>query len=340
MAELTVAAGLAETLIAVAQARGADVDALLAAARIAPDDLQDQDGRIPFAKYAALMRAAKAMCADPAFGLHFGEASDLSRVSVVGLLADASTTVMEAMAQLNRYGRLIIEFDGGPDRFRIATERGGLWVVDQRANPNDFYELSESTFARTVVRGRSFLKERLLKQVHFTHPDPGYASEYERIFECPVTFGAEWNAMEYDPRLLAVSIQLQPRFAFGIFSQHAEALLKELESTRSTRGRVESLLMPILHKGDASMDAVAGAMALSRQTLFRKLKAEGTSFAKVLDELRRTLAMSYLGGRKVSVNEVAYLVGFSDPAAFSRAFKRWTGKSPRAFVREGGSSTA
>src|ERR1700744_5485574 len=151
---LTVAAGLAEALLAVAGAHGADPAVLLAAAGLAREDLRDHDNRIAFPRYVALMRAAKAQCADPAFGLHYGEESDLARVSVVGLLAEASATVGEAMAQLNRYGRLVIEFDGGPDRFRVEMRDGGLWFVDQRANPNDFIELTESTFARTIVRGR------------------------------------------------------------------------------------------------------------------------------------------------------------------------------------------
>ena len=86
--------------------------------------------------------------------------------------------------------------------------------------------------------------------------------------------------------------------------------------------------MPVLHTGDGSMDMIAGKMGVSRQTLFRRLKAEGVTFEKVLDELRHKLALHYLSGKKVSVNETAYLVGFSDPAAFSRAFKRWTGMSP------------
>ena len=92
--------------------------------------------------------------------------------------------------------------------------------------------------------------------------------------------------------------------------------------------------MPILHTGDIGMDAIAAKMAVSRQTLFRRLKAEDVTFEKVLDELRHRLALHYLGGRKASVNETAYLVGFSDPAAFSRAFKRWTGKSPSEFAAE------
>jgi AraC-like DNA-binding protein len=120
------------------------------------------------------------------------------------------------------------------------------------------------------------------------------------------------------------------RYVFGILSERAEALLEQLKSSTTIRGRVESLLVPILHTGDASVEAIARKMGLNRQTLFRKLKAEGTSFEKVLDALRHRLALDYLREKRVSVNETAYLVGFSDPAAFSRAFKRWTGTSPRA----------
>jgi AraC-like DNA-binding protein len=87
--------------------------------------------------------------------------------------------------------------------------------------------------------------------------------------------------------------------------------------------------MTILHTGDASVDIIAKKLGFSRQTLFRRLKAEGATFEKVLDELRHKMALHYLSGKKVSVNETAYLVGFSEPAAFSRAFKRWTGSSPR-----------
>jgi AraC-like DNA-binding protein len=76
------------------------------------------------------------------------------------------------------------------------------------------------------------------------------------------------------------------------------------------------------------MDAVADSMKISRQTLYRALKYEGVTFEQVLDQLRHRLALEYLRGKKTTVNETAYLVGFSDPASFSRAFKRWTGKSP------------
>jgi AraC-like DNA-binding protein len=120
-----------------------------------------------------------------------------------------------------------------------------------------------------------------------------------------------------------------------ILVAHADALLEKLESSKSTRGRVENLLTPMLRTGRASIDTVAGNLGLSRQTLFRRLKAEGVTFEQVLDELRHTMALEYLSGKRVSVNQTAYLVGFSDPAAFSRAFKRWTGSSPRMMYRKG-----
>ena len=77
------------------------------------------------------------------------------------------------------------------------------------------------------------------------------------------------------------------------------------------------------------MDLIARKMGVSRQTLFRQLKAEGVTFEKVLDEFRYKLALQYLTARNLPVNQTAYLLGFSEPAAFSRAFKRWSGASPR-----------
>ncbi|MDP1738760.1 MAG: AraC family transcriptional regulator [Caulobacter sp.] len=335
MPELTVAAGLARGLVELAVSKGADRAALLERAAITAADLQDQDNRIPFARYVALMRAGKALTADPALALHYGELNDLSEISVVGLIGNASGTMIEAFAQLARYGRLVVEVDGPSPRLQVRWRGAEAWLVDTRENPNDFPELTESTFARLICGPRGFGVTQLVKAVRVTHPAPAYRDEYERIYGAPVTFDADENAMLVDPVWFNHRVQLQPRYAFGVLSEHADALLRSLQESKSMRGRVESLLMPVLHTGEAAMAQVAGQLGVSRQTLFRKLKAEGTTFERVLDALRHRLAVHYLKGRKVSVNETAYLVGFSDPAAFSRAFKRWTGVSPRDFRQSG-----
>ena len=330
MAELTVAAGLARGLMELAVSKGASQSALVHRSGISPSDLADQDHRVPLAAYMALMRAAKALTGDEALALHYGETNDLAQISVVGLIGYACETMLDAFAQLNRYGRLVVEFDGPADRFKIAARAGGHWVVDTRQHANEFPELTESTFARMVCGPRRFGIGRLAKAVHVTHAAPSYRAEYERIFQAPVVFEADWNALMIDPAWASHRIAQQPQYVFGVLSERADALLKSLEGSKTTRGRVEALLMPMLHTGQASITAVAARLGVSRQTLYRRLKGEGVTFEAVLDGLRRRMALDYIRAKRVSLNETAYLVGFSEPAAFSRAFKRWTGVSPRS----------
>jgi AraC-like DNA-binding protein len=338
MPELTVAAGLARALIDYAATKGVPREKLLARSAINADDLADQDNRIPFAKYEALMRAAKELSADPAFALHFGNETDLAQFSVVGLIGRASMTMGDAFLQLTRYGRLVIDLDLGPEpRFKLAPGDGGLWMIDTRPNPNDFIELTESTLARTICGCTRMIVDSGWKgetpaplTVHVTHADPGYGAEYERVLDARVVFGSDKNAFLVDPKWVGHRLSLEPRYVFGILTAHADALLESLANTKTIRGQVESLLLPILHTGEVGIDTITDRMQISRWTLSRKLKAEGVTFEQILDELRHKMALHYLNGKKVSVNETAYLVGFSEPAAFSRAFKRWTGVSPRA----------
>lgn len=328
MSELTIAAGPVRALLDFAAAKGADRAMLAREAGTDVHDLADQDRRLPFAKYVALMRAAKRLVRDPALALHFGEAVDVSEFSILGLLGPDTPSVVDAFAHFNRYVRLVIEVDlRTPERFELARSDDGLWLVDTRLNPNDFFELTESTFAR-IARGVGIIAHKpLVKAVHVTHADPGYRSEYERIFGSQVSFESDSNAMLLDERLLAERVPSERPYVYGVLRSRADALLKRLDNEKTTRGRVESLLLPQLHTGRTDASAIAAEMGMSRWTLLRRLKAEGATFDKVLNELRHRAALHYLNS-KVSVSETAYLVGFSEPAAFSRAFRRWTGRSP------------
>ena len=102
---------------------------------------------------------------------------------------------------------------------------------------------------------------------------------------------------------------------------------------RRFRAELERQLEPMLESGDIRIEQIARGLGVSRQTLYRRLKEEGVTFAELLDQLRQRLALRYLREQGLSVKETAYRLGFSDPAAFSRAFKRWTGSSPRTQPR-------
>jgi len=107
-----------------------------------------------------------------------------------------------------------------------------------------------------------------------------------------------------------------------------QALSRPSPQERCFRKDVEAAIEPMLGVGEVSIERVARSLGMSRQTLYRRLREEGVTFEAVLEAKRRQLAIRYLGFDRLSVKTVAYKLGFSDPAAFSRAIKRWTGISP------------
>ncbi len=334
----TIAAGYPRGLLDFAASKGADRTALLARAGLSAEELAHQDNRVSVAKYVAMFKAAAELTGIPAISLEYGKAVRMQEISIVGLICEACESVLDVPKQLNRYASLVVDDERGEPAtlMRGAGRDGGAWIQ----GPSDTFiqnpVIAESEMARLVWNTREmfanspeFQAIKYPRVVHFMHKAPSYAAEFERIFDAPVVFETDWNAMQIDPAFLMLKQPPVNRYVFAVLSERADTLLKAFQENRTTRGRVESTLMSILHTGESSMDVVAEKLGQSRQTLYRNLKDEGVTYEQVLDELRRKLALDFLAGKKVSVNETAYLVGFSDPASFSRAFKRWTGVSPR-----------
>ncbi len=335
MHEPTIAAGFAHGLLEYAVANGATRENLLAASGIGDVELDDHFNRIPLARYIALMRRAEVLCNDPAIALHFGASSNCSDLTLVAMIAGSCASVQMAFDLMNRYARLSLDVDGidGPDHFPIRHTRAGALLIDNRQHHGLFPELTETTFARFATNIPKAFGRTALRAVHLKAPAPAYRAECEGVFGVPVTYRCRQNAVLLDPAVVSARMATAPRYVLGVLTARADELLQALENSRSTRGRVETLLMPLLQTGDVSMDRVARDLAMSRPTLYRKLKAEQVTFEEVLDALRHRMALHHLSNRMASVHEVSHLVGFSDPAAFSRAFKRWTGHSPRAAAR-------
>lgn len=336
MPNQTVVASAVTALLDYAVSKGAPRTLLMERARLAEDLLADPDGRVPFACFVALMKAAQEMAGDPALALHFGEAVDVSVIALGGAAAGMSATFEEGFGTMNRYARLAVDVttsDGG-DRFGLERSEGRLWMVDRRANPNDFPELTESTLARMVCSTRRGLGEiSLFKAVSFTHPAPPYRQEYERIFRVPLMFGARRNGLALDDRVPGwIRRSPVPSTVARAVRSRAEGLLLDLEARNTFRGRIEHLLLCALPAGEASVGVIAHRLSVSRHTLLRRLKAEGVTFDEVLNGLRQRMATQLLEGG-ASVQQTAHRLGYSDPASFSRAFKRWTGVAPSRFTR-------
>src|ERR1041384_22487 len=335
----TIAAGYPKEFLEFAVSRGANRTALLERSHLCLEDLKNSEGRIPIAKYIVLIKVAIEVYDEPARSLLLGEAVSLQDISIVGFLDETVDDIESGSAMMNRYACLAIDPDdgGNADAIELAHEAGHLWLKSTSELYLDHPLLTESAFARTVCSVRAkwssipdLARFTFPKAIRFTHQESGYRAEYDRIFGVPLFFGSNMNALSLDEGFLKVSLPRTNPHLSQVLTARAEELLKSLESSKTTRGKVEKLLIANLQNGATSVDGIARQLGVSRQTLFRRLKAEGVTFEEVLDELRHTTALKYLEDRNLSVNETAYLVGFSDRAAFSRAFKRWTGHSPAA----------
>lgn len=337
MSDPQIAAGFVSALLDYAVTRGADRDGLLGAANLTDADLADQDNRVPVAAYQTVIGAGIAMTGDTALLLRHTLESKLETISVVGQIVHSSASLAHSIEQLNRYLRLMSDatvFPAG-DRFELQQMNGEVWIVDHMpvAGSEDYIGM-ESSFARFISEfRRSFPDQTFEMEMEVTYAPPPHVAEYPELFRVPVRFNAERNALRIHPVWVSGDTEFEPgnEYAFGIFTRHADALMEELGHAQSLRAQIEAQLLPNLHEGTLSADKVARALGMSRQTLYRRLKEEGVTFAEIHDALRHRMAVDFLTARKVSVNETAYLLGFSEASSFVRAFKRWTGQSPTAY---------
>lgn len=331
------AAGFAASFANFAEDAGADRARLLQASNLTEADLSNQDNRIPVAAYQAMIATAMGQTGDTALLLRHTFQSDLEAMSVVGQIVHTSASLAHSIEQLNRYMRLMSDempFHGG-DRFELLETPEGSWIVDHEILPATEYISTETSFARFISEFRTAFPQLTFGiSLEVVYAPPPHVEEYPDLFRLPVTFNAPRNALRIDPIWNTPDSDFEPghAYAFGIFTRHADALLQELETDTTARGLVETHVLPHLHEGSISMDRVAKDVGMSRQTLYRRLKDEGLTFGEVHDALRKRMALDYLSAQKVSVNETAYLLGFSEASSFVRAFKRWTGLSPTAYL--------
>ncbi|MFZ7092884.1 AraC family transcriptional regulator ligand-binding domain-containing protein [Primorskyibacter sp. 2E233] len=334
MSDQTMAAGFATAFLDYAVAEGAPRGKLLAASGLTAEDLADQDTRIPVGSYQTLIAAGVEATGDTSLLLRHVLETRLETMSIVGQIVHASKSFPHSLVQLNRYARLMadVSIPGGRDRFSLERDGEAVWLVDHRPGDGSWMA-TEASFARFISEFRRSAPEHPFERgLEVTYAPPPHANRYPELFRVPVKFRAARNALRINPVWLDAAFDGGKEYVFSVFTRHADGLLDALATDDTVRSAVETRMLADLHEGTLSMDRIARDLGMSRQTLYRRLKDEGVTFAQVHDELRRRMAMDYLSARKVSVSETAYLLGFSEASAFVRAFRRWTGASPTAWL--------
>ncbi len=295
-----------------------------------PKLIDDADNRIPFAQFVALYEYAAELTDDDAFGLHVGERTSPTNFDVLGYVVINSPTLGAALTRLVRYHA--IWTDGAS--FEL-TEQGPHVHLNYNyvpGIPTPRRHDCEMTLAIAVAFTRRLTSiDWQPRAVSFQHPQPAATAEHQRIFRASVQFAQPRNELVLDRALLALPITRADAGLCAVLDRHAQELLARLPQRDDTTAQVRRLLGDALGGGDPNIAAVARQLGTSARTLQRKLRTEGTSYQDVLDEMRRDLSRRYLRERDMAVCEIAYLLGFSGPSAFHRAFRRWTGVTPKEF---------
>jgi AraC-like DNA-binding protein len=283
----------------------------------------DPDGRIP--RSVAMELCVLQADAIPDIGLRAAaltEAQDL----VLEYAARSAPTLGDAAHCLIRYSRVM---DDAADMSLDAEGEHAVWRfrlkggLGQPAAANDFALATAIAFSRRNV---SIYEPPV--EVHFVHDEPSYASRYERVFEAPVRFGAECNAIVIRRERLAVPmLRANPNMARA-FERRAEQLIERLEKSEGLMGTIRRGLLEQLPRGPVSMPAIAESQGIAVATLRRRLRDEGTTFESILEEVRRSLATEYLKDPELNLTEIAFLLGYGNVTSFTRAFQRWTGTTP------------
>jgi len=331
------------TVVGFAASVGVSPSELLQAAGLDPQIFADPDAYLPHAQELRVWDEAVRMTGDQDFGVHLAEwvaGSPEDHFDVLAFAVRSSATLGEHYRLAGRYIRLIhegiylsLEQDGdvarlvhghspeqiGP-RHPVEGMLALMYLMGRRTLGEDSPpRVADSVFTPQVVR--------------FAHPRPPRVSEQERVFRAPVEYACPRNELVLARDLLARPQRHAELRLLALLDRQLGGLLSVLPESRRLRDEVRRCLMDELPEGKPVVAAVATKLHMSARSLQRGLQSEGTSFAEVLSDLRRDLALRYLEDRRISIHEVGFLLGFAEVSAFHRAFKRWTERTPAEYRR-------
>jgi AraC-like DNA-binding protein len=320
-------------IVAAVAAQGADPRPLCEAAGFDPARAADPAARISLGLEQLLWETAAEHTRDPNFGLHTAEMLRPGVFDVLDYAIRTAPSFQVALERLARYSRLEHEaavFTIISDRVVTRIEHSfGPSVVLSCRQEAEFTVASIVTVAREIVVGG--IQPVAVEFIHGAPPD---TSEHVRIFSVLPRFAASVNALEVDAAAMSRPLITADPALSRIIERHAEAAMAAVrEAEASAAEQVRRILVKTLPEGACSMTAIARTLGMSGRTLQRRLESEGSTFGAVLDGARRDLALRHLEDRKLTLAEIAYLLGYSEPSPFHRAFKRWTGATPQSLRR-------
>lgn len=294
--------------------------------------LEEAEARLPVLEYHELWKQALEFTENPALGLELGAKPRNEEMGLVGHIFFNNATLGDALKQYERFYALVNE-----GMHIELKEMGELVKLEYICDVEDAYCIQdmERTLAIAMHRAKEYISSSLsIEYVGFQHDQPDYYDKYLDIFSCPVKFNQPSTHLVFKKKYLDFKLPKRSSYLHLVLTRHIESMLKRFRPKASLTDKVKSLVEKKLAKDSVDAEHIAERLHMSRNTLYRKLKQEGMSFHDLVDQVREKKALEYLNENKHSLSEIAFLLGFSELSAFSRAFKRWTGESPAKYSKQ------
>lgn len=322
-----IAVQLVRSLINYAERNGADRSEMLHIISLSDEQLNDSRLLIDVFRYEALIEFIKNALQDEYLGFHHGQQYEVGRWGVLGMIASTAQNFEEATQAQYRYQSLSGNM-GAPLQFTDGKVTTIQWIPAYNCS----YHLTEQIVTGLVSLARDVTNQidHTPNAIYFTHELHGELKKYEDYFGCPVNFSAEFNGLIIDNELLAVPLRKSDPEVNKVLVSLANSLLEQ-QSFSSPLEVIKDYVMKTLPTHVPEIDEIAQCLNLSVRSTQRKLQEYGTSYSQVLDSIRKELALTYLRQTTNSVLYISQRLGFSEQSAFQRAFKRWTGTTPKHY---------
>lgn len=301
---------------------------------ITMDDLEAGDMRLTLDQCCAGLSSAIRVSGDPLLGLHMGERTDLSALGLAGLLIGSSKHALDVLRGAQEFSQAFTNLQ----TFRLATVGDEVHLYTEvvpvwwERSPVTAAHVIETSYS-SVVHQLELLTRKHIRPIRlgFRHARPADIGEYERIFRCRPSFGEEANCMVFTEADLRAPL-------IG-HNQPLNAMLKELYEEQQRKHaaagafseKVKQVMLGNMQITFPPLEVIAEVLHLTPRTLQRKLSQEGTTFRELSDAVKQELAEHLLANPELTIADIAHKLGYFEPTSFQRAFRQWTGSTPKEF---------
>lgn len=319
--------GIARLVWARLQDAGIEADSLLSRAGLTLKQIEDRKARVSAESQIRFLELGAEALQDDTLGFHLARDFDLREIGLLYYVAASSRTVAEALSKAERYCHLANE--GVSLRFAAKEMKIALRYVgvDRRSDRHQI-----EFWLTTIIRINRVLTNRRLvpSQVRVAHRRRTTPADVKSFMGCEIEFGCDVDEIIFPQSTGPTPIESADHYLNDLLVNYCEEALAHRKSrATSLRSSVEHAIAPLLPHREARVEEIARRLGLSHRTLVRRLALEGLTFSGILDEMKIDLAKSYLTDDGLPISQTAWLLGYGEVSAFTHAFKRWTGMTPR-----------